>query len=78
MMGRKFRSSWGPGMTLISFNTSEQANEIPLENSFNFLATYVNGRQSDDVTSMSIVQRQQILGGKRNDGNYQRLFQVKL
>lgn len=73
-MGRKFKPSWGPGLTLVSLSTQEQASIVPLHNTFSQIETYVSGRLLDDNTSTSIVQRLQILGGPRADHDYIQIF----
>ncbi|XP_033229340.1 nuclear pore complex protein Nup98-Nup96-like [Belonocnema kinseyi] len=69
-MGRMFKPSWGPGLTLISLSTQEQAANIPLRNSVTQLGSYISGRFLDDMTSTSIVQRLQILGGSGVEPDY--------
>ena len=69
-MGRMFKPSWGPGLTLISLSTQEQAANIPLRNSVTQLGSYISGRFLGDMTSTSIVQRLQILGGSGVEIDY--------
>ncbi|XP_033343033.1 nuclear pore complex protein Nup98-96 isoform X1 [Megalopta genalis] len=64
-MGRMFRPSWGRGLTLLTLSTRGQADDVPLHSSFEYIGSYVNGRRPEDTTSVTIVQRIQILG----DGN---------
>ncbi|XP_011861839.1 PREDICTED: nuclear pore complex protein Nup98-Nup96 isoform X3 [Vollenhovia emeryi] len=66
-MGRKFRASWGAGLTLLSLSTQEQATKMQLRSTFSQLSRYVSGRLADDVSSTAIVQRLQILGGEEYD-----------
>ncbi|XP_043271546.1 nuclear pore complex protein Nup98-Nup96 isoform X2 [Venturia canescens] len=73
-MGRTFRPSWGPGLTLVSLSSQEQAAVVPLHNTFSQIETYVSGRLMDDTTSMSIVQRLQILGGAGADSDHVEMF----
>lgn len=75
-MGRTFRPSWGPGLTLVSLSSQEQAAVVPLHNTFSQIETYVSGRLMDDTTSMSIVQRLQILGGSGADSDHVEMFRV--
>lgn len=75
-MGRKFRPSWGPGLTLVSLNTKEQASQIPLQSNVSQLGQYLCGRLTEDNTSMSIIQRLQILGGRKSDSDYGQDFNV--
>ncbi|XP_034945165.1 nuclear pore complex protein Nup98-Nup96 [Chelonus insularis] len=77
-MGRKFKPSWGPGLTLVSLSTQEQAAKVPLQNIFGQIETYIAGRLVDDTTSTNIVQRLQILGGNRADSDYIRLFKESI
>ena len=69
-MGRMFKPSWGPGLTLISLSTQEQASNFPLRNSVSQLGLYISGRFLNDMTSTSIVQRLQILGGSGVEADY--------
>ncbi|XP_066587580.1 nuclear pore complex protein Nup98-Nup96 isoform X2 [Prorops nasuta] len=62
-MGRMFKCSWGPGLTLLSLSTQDQADKITLQNKFSQLGIYVSGRNSGDFTSTRVVQRIKILGG---------------
>ncbi|KAK0182886.1 hypothetical protein PV327_000973 [Microctonus hyperodae] len=73
-MGRKFKVNWGPGLTLVSLSTHEQASIVPLHNTFSQIEKYFSGRLHDDNTSTSIVQRLQILGGNRTDQDYIQIF----
>ena len=68
-MGRMFRTSWGPGLTLITLNTQEQATVVPLRSNLNHLGSYISGRLFQDETS-NIVQRLQILGGSAESSDY--------
>ncbi|XP_051164466.1 nuclear pore complex protein Nup98-Nup96 [Leptopilina boulardi] len=74
MMGRKFKPSWGPGLTLISLSTQEQASKVSLRNCVSQLGSYLSGRFLDDMTSTSIVQRLQILGGSGVEPSYLMTF----
>lgn len=73
-MGRKFKASWGPGLTLVSLSSHEQSSTIPLVNKISQIDNYVCGRMIDDKTSTNIVQRIQILGGKSTSTDYIKLF----
>ncbi|XP_063987774.1 nuclear pore complex protein Nup98-Nup96 [Diachasmimorpha longicaudata] len=73
-MGRKFKPCWGPGLTLISLSSQEQASMVPLQNKFSQIESYMSGRLMDDHTSTSIIQRLQILGGTRADADYLEIF----
>lgn len=75
-MGRMFKSSWGPGLTLISLSTQQQASSVPLYNSVSQLGTYISGRFFDDISSTSIVQRLQIFGGSESENDYSHMFKV--
>lgn len=77
-MGRMFKPSWGPGLSLVSLSTQDQAAKIPLHNAFSQLGLYVSGRLFEDTTSSSIVQRLRILGGCGADPNYVGNFKVKI
>lgn len=66
-MGRMFRPSWGRDLTLLTLNTQDQISHIPLRSSFEKIGTYVSGRLSDDISSVSTVQCIQILGGNEKD-----------
>ncbi|XP_043467804.1 nuclear pore complex protein Nup98-Nup96 [Leptopilina heterotoma] len=70
VFGRKFKASWGPGLTLISLSTQEQASKVPLRNCVSQLGSYLSGRFMYDMTSTSIVQRLQILGGTGAEPSY--------
>ncbi|XP_011308001.1 nuclear pore complex protein Nup98-Nup96 [Fopius arisanus] len=77
-MGRKFKPCWGPGLTLISLSSQEQASVVPLQNKFSQIESYMSGRLLDDNTSTSIVQRLQILGGSRADADYIKIFKESI
>ena len=77
-MGRTFKPSWGPGLTLVSLSSQEQAAVVPLHNTFSQIETYVSGRLLDDTTSTSIVQRLRILGGAGADGDHVEIFRVRV
>nr|XP_033206829.1 nuclear pore complex protein Nup98-Nup96 isoform X2 [Bombus vancouverensis nearcticus] len=62
-MGRRFKPSWGRGLTLLTLSTKKQADDVLLNNSFEQIGSYVCGRSPEDTTSVGIVQRIQILGG---------------
>ncbi|XP_033208238.1 nuclear pore complex protein Nup98-Nup96-like isoform X2 [Belonocnema kinseyi] len=68
-MGRMFRASWGPGLTLITLNTQQQATNFPVRSNLSLLGSYISGRHFQDETS-SIVQRLQILGGSSESSDY--------
>ncbi|XP_076648860.1 nuclear pore complex protein Nup98-96 isoform X2 [Halictus rubicundus] len=67
-MGRMFRPSWGRGLTLLTLSTRGHADDVPLHSSFEQIGSYVNGRVPEDTTSVTIVQRIQILGGGGGGG----------
>ncbi|XP_057338404.1 nuclear pore complex protein Nup98-Nup96 [Microplitis mediator] len=77
-MGRKFKATWGPGLTLISLTTQEQASVVPLQNAFSHIETYVSGRLMEDNSSSNVVQRLQILGGNRADRDYISVFKESI
>ncbi|XP_015116191.1 nuclear pore complex protein Nup98-Nup96 [Diachasma alloeum] len=77
-MGRKFKPCWGPGLTLISLSSQEQASVVPLQNKFSQIESYMSGRLMDDHTSTSIIQRLQILGGTRADADYLKIFRESI
>ncbi|KAG8036803.1 hypothetical protein G9C98_004125 [Cotesia typhae] len=69
-MGRKFKATWGPGLTLISLSTQEQASVVPLQNRFSHIETYISGRCKDEISPSNVIQRLQMLGGNRADRDY--------
>ncbi|XP_011505770.1 PREDICTED: nuclear pore complex protein Nup98-Nup96 [Ceratosolen solmsi marchali] len=77
-MGNIFRPSWGPQLTLISLSTQQHAAKICLYNTVDQLGSYINGRQFDDFTSTTIVQRLQILGGSNLENNYIQAFKATI
>ncbi|XP_043261339.1 nuclear pore complex protein Nup98-Nup96 isoform X2 [Colletes gigas] len=62
-MGRMFKPSWGPGLTLLTLSTKKQAAEVHLRSPFERIWSYMYGRLPEDRTSAAVVQRIQILGG---------------
>ncbi|XP_003699361.2 nuclear pore complex protein Nup98-96 isoform X2 [Megachile rotundata] len=65
--GRKFKPSWGRGLTLLTLSTQEQAVKVLLHSPFKEIGSYVGGRALEDTSSAAIVQRIQILGGSGTD-----------
>lgn len=77
-MGRMFKPSWGRGLTLLTLSTRGQADGVPLHSSFEQISSYVGGRIPEDPTSVTIVQRIQILGGNGTDEDRVETFKVRI
>lgn len=75
-MGRRFKPSWGRGLTLLTLSTKKQADDVLLNNSFEQIGSYVCGRSPEDTTSVGIVQRIQILGGSGTGEERIKTFKV--
>ncbi|XP_026668597.1 nuclear pore complex protein Nup98-Nup96 isoform X2 [Ceratina calcarata] len=77
-MGRKFKPSWGRGLTLLTLTTRNQADIVPLNSSFEQIGSYVCGRSPEDTTSAAIVQRIQVLGGHGTDIDHVKKFKESI
>ncbi|KZC05431.1 Nuclear pore complex protein Nup98-Nup96 [Dufourea novaeangliae] len=73
-MGRMFKPSWGRGLTLLTLSTRGQADDVPLQSPFEQIGSYMCGRLPEDTTSVTIVQRIQILGGDGADEDSVKAF----
>lgn len=75
-MGRMFKPSWGPGLTLLTLSTKKQAAEVHLCSPFERIWSYMYGRLPEDKTSAAVVQRIQILGGNWTNEECLQIFEV--
>ncbi|XP_076167828.1 nuclear pore complex protein Nup98-96 isoform X2 [Ptiloglossa arizonensis] len=77
-MGRMFKPSWGPGLTLLTLSTKKQAAEVHLCSPFERIWSYMYGRLPEDKTSAAVVQRIQILGGNWTNEECLQIFEKSI
>ncbi|XP_053983481.1 nuclear pore complex protein Nup98-Nup96 isoform X4 [Hylaeus volcanicus] len=77
-MGRMFKPSWGPGLTLLTLSTKKQAAEVHLCSPFERIWSYMYGRLPEDRTSAAVVQRIQILGGDWSNAECSQTFEKSI